>query len=157
LKSEHVNVTNITRIVQLTDGETDVDVLQRTLQEAQGRIIELELMISKMREGHQIQCKSLSMKVQASEDLSIKYRRDHASSETLLIDAKQELSGLRPRYEAVLSQLSSVEPQLEKLRIEYNTVTSRLSVSETRCTELSTASEGLRARLVVAEQVFPYL
>ncbi len=155
LRSEHVNVTNITRIVQLTDGETDVDVLQRMLQEAQGRIIELELMISKMREEHQNQYKSLSMKVQASEDLSIKYRRDHASSETLLMDAKQELSGLRPRYDAALSQLSSVEPQLEKLRIEFNTATSRLSVSETRCTELSTASEGLRARLSVAEQVFP--
>jgi chromosome segregation ATPase len=153
LRSEHVNVTNITRVVELTNGETDVNVLQRMLQEAEGRIIELEMMINKMREEHQNQYKSLSMKVQASEDLSIKYRRDHASSETLLIDAKQELSGLRPRYEAALAKLSSVEPQLEKLRIEYNTVSSRLSVSETRCSELSSSSEGLRARLSVAEQV----
>jgi DNA repair exonuclease SbcCD ATPase subunit len=153
LRSEHVNVTHITRVVELTNGETDVDVLQRMLQEAEGRIIELELMINKMREEHQNQYKSLSLKVQASEDLSMKYRRDHASSETLLIDAKQELSGLRPRYDAVLAKLNSVEPQLEKLKIEYNTASSRLSVSETRCSELSSVCEGLRARLSVAEQV----
>jgi chromosome segregation ATPase len=153
LKSEQVVVTNVTRVAQLATGETDVTVLQRMLEEAQGRIIELELMINKMREEHRQQYKSLSMKVQASEDLSVKFRRDHASSETLLMDAKQEISGLRPRYDAVLAQLSSVEPQFEKLRIEYSIVTSRLSVSETRCSELSTASEGLRARLTVAEQV----
>jgi chromosome segregation ATPase len=153
LKSEHVVVTNITRVAQLANGETDVTVLQRMLEEAQGRIIELELMINKMREEHRQQYKSLSMKVQASEDLSVKFRRDHASSETLLMDAKQEISGLRPRYDAVLAKLSSLEPQFEQLRVEHSIVTSRLSVSETRCSELSTASEGLRARLTVAEQV----
>jgi DNA repair exonuclease SbcCD ATPase subunit len=157
LRSEHVNVVNITRISELTNGETDIDALQRMLQEAEGRIIELELMINKMREEHQNQYKSLSMKVQASEEISSKYRRDHASSETLLIDAKQELSGLRPRYDAALAKLSSMEPQLEKLRIEYSTATSRLSVSEARCNELSSASEGLRARLSVAEQVFYHI
>jgi DNA repair exonuclease SbcCD ATPase subunit len=157
LRSEQVNVTNVTRVVQLTNGETDITVLQRMLQEAQGRIIELELMIGKLREEHQHQYKALSIKLQASEDLSVKYRRDHASSETLLMDAKQELSGLRPRYEGALAKLGSVEPQLEKLRSEYSTVTSRLSVSETRCSELSTVNDGLRARLTVAEQVRPFL
>jgi chromosome segregation ATPase len=153
LKSEQFSVTNVTRVVQLTDREdTDITALQRMLQEAEGRIIELELMISKMREDHQTHFRSLSLKVQASEDLSVKFRRDHASSETLLMDAKQELSGLRPRYDAALAKLSAVEPQLEKLRTEYSTVTSRLSVSETRCSELSTVSEGLRSRLSVAEQ-----
>jgi chromosome segregation ATPase len=153
LRSEQVNITNVTRVVQLANGENDVNVLQRLLQEAEGRIIELEMMIRKMREEHQNQYQSLSLKVQASEDLSVKFRRDHASSETLLMDAKQEIAGLRPRYDAALAQLSLVEPQLEKLRIEYSIVTSRLSVSETRCSELSAASEGLRARLTVAEQV----
>jgi DNA repair exonuclease SbcCD ATPase subunit len=157
LTSEQVNVTNVTRVVQLTNGETDTTVLQRMLQEAQGRIIELEKMISKMREEHQQQYKALSMKLQAAEDLSVKFRRDHASSETLLMDAKQELTGLRPRYESALAKLGSVEPQLDKLRTEHNTVTSRLSVSETRCSELSTVSDGLRARLTVAEQVGPFL
>jgi DNA repair exonuclease SbcCD ATPase subunit len=152
LKSEQFSVTNITRVVQLSDGDTDITALQRMLQEAEGRIIELELMISKMREDHQTHYRSLSLKVQAAEDVSVKFRRDHASSETLLMDAKQELSGLRPRYDAALAQLSAVEPQLEKLRAEYSIVTSRLSVSETRCSELSTVSEGLRSRLSVAEQ-----
>ena len=157
LKSEQVNVTNVTRVVQLTNGETDTTVLQRMLQEAQGRIIELETMISRLREEHHQQYKALSMKLQAAEDLSVKFRRDHASSETLLMDAKQELTGLRPRYESALAKLGSVEPQLDKLRTEHSTVTSRLSVSETRCSELSTVSDGLRARLTVAEQVGPFL
>jgi DNA repair exonuclease SbcCD ATPase subunit len=156
LRSEQVNVTNVTSIVQVTQGESDVSALQRLLQEAEGRIIELELMISKMREEHQQQYKSLSVKVQASDDISAKYRRDHANAEVALMDAKQELAGLRPRYDTALAKLNSVEPQLEKLTTDYNVICSRLSVSETRCSELSSASEGLRARLTVAEQVCPF-
>jgi DNA repair exonuclease SbcCD ATPase subunit len=156
LRSEQVNVTNITSIVQVAQGESDVSALQRLLQEAEGRIIELELMISKMREEHQQNYKSLSVKVQASDDISAKYRRDHANAEVSLMDAKQELAGLRPRYDTALAKLNSVEPQLEKLTMDYNVVCSRLSVSETRCSELSVVSEGLRARLTVAEQVCPF-
>jgi chromosome segregation ATPase len=153
LVSEQLNVVNVTRVMLKSNHETDPTALQRMLEEAEGRIIELELMISKMREEHDTQCKAVSMKLQASEELSAKYRRDQASSETLLIDAKQELSGLRPRYDAVLAKLNSMEPQLEKLRNDCGTATSRLSLSEMRCAELTSVSEGLRARLTVAEQV----